>query len=660
MVNPQSTLRNSQFLFAILCVSFFTVSALSQRPRPYPVVPVKGFRAAVDSGYRTMTGVPGPKYWQNTADYKIYARILPEQKRLEGRVGITYRNNSPDTLRTLRVALLQNVHGKGAIRNVPLEVTEGYQLNSVTANGERLSSGLRSGPRYVTQATSLIIFPQKPVAPKSTASIEIDFAYKIPQAGISGRMGYDTDSLFYLAYWYPQMLVFNDVVAWQDDPFLGIAEFYSDFANYEYTIEMPDDWLLHGTGVVQNPKDTYSADVLKRLALAEKSDTTVRIVGPEDFGKSTKKGVNGWLTWKFKAENVRDVAWLATRSSIWEGARTSVGDRNKDGKPDYAMCYSFWRPTSWRWARSVEYTQKPIAFLSKFTDLSYPWPHMTAVEADKIIGGGMEYPMMTLISSYNNAGDLGLLGVHSHEEAHMWVPMIVNVDERRYAWMDEGTTSFHTEEAMRSILPDSVKPKAATRFNGYLGLARSEGEGSIMTWSNFHTGGFAYGVASYPKPASILHMFRGVLGDEMFLKAFRTYLKTWAWKHPYPWDMFNTFSAVSGKNLDWFMRAWYYETWTLDQAIAEVKATASGTEITIEDKGWVPMPVLLTATRADSSQVQLRISEEEWLAGKTKTTVTVPAGSEVVRVEIDPAYYFADVDRKNNVWMKLNVVGSME
>jgi hypothetical protein len=277
---------------------------------------------------------------------------------------------------------------------------------------------------------------------------------------------------------------------------------------------------------------------------------------------------------------------------------------------------------------------------------------MTAVEADKIIGGGMEYPMMTLIGGYNNAGDMGLLGVHAHEEAHMWVPMIVNVDERRYGWMDEGTTSFHTDEALRVIPPDSSKPSAESRFSGYLALARLEGEGEIMRWSNFHYNGWAYGTASYPKPASILHMLKGVLGEEMFLKAFRTYLKTWAWKHPYPWDMFNTFSAVSGKNLDWFMRSWYYETWTLDQAVADVKETPAGTEVTIEDKGWVPMPVLLTVTRADSTQEKLRISEEEWLAGNTKTSVTVRPGSPVVKVVIDPAYYFADIDRKNNEWLK--------
>jgi hypothetical protein len=653
MDSPHSAIRNSASHLVLLALLLLSTSlVLAQRPRPYPVVPDKGFREAIEAGTRMSTGIPGPKYWQNTADYRIHVRVLPELKRLEGRVAITYRHNGPDTLRSLRVQLLQNIHSKGAMRLIPQEVTEGYVLNTVIANGERLKQGGRTGARYMVNGTMMAIMPSTPVPPKGSATIEVDFAYQVPKAGISGRMGYDTDSLFYFGYWYPQMAVFNDVVGWQDDPFFGMAEFYSPFGTYDYAVDIPDDWLVHGTGVLQNPKETLSDETLKRLSQAEKSDATVRIAGPEDFGKATRPGKNGWHTWKFKAEQVRDVAFVATRSSIWEAARTKVGDRDGDGKADYAMCHAFWRPAYFRWARSVEYTQKSIAFLSEFTGLPYPWPHMTAVEGDKIMGGGMEFPMMTLIGGYNNAGDMALLGVTAHEEAHMWMPMIVNTDERRYGWMDEGTTSFHTDEAMRAIPPDSLKPRPDSRFSGYLMLARMEGEGEIMRWSNFHNNGMAYGVASYPKPASILHMLRGVLGEEMFLKAFRTFIKAWAFKHPYPWDMFNTFSTVSGKNLDWFVRSWYYETWTLDHAVTGVKETAVGTEITVEDKGWVPMPVLLTVTRADGSTEDLRLSEEEWLIGRTKTTVTVKPGSPVVKVEIDPKYYFADIDRKNNVWTK--------
>ena len=633
-------------LKSLCAVLVIAAGALAQqaRPVPYPVVPDRDFSDAVKAGTRTMTGEQGAAYWQNSADYKIHVRVLPEQKRLEAQAQITYHNSSPDTLRSLRVSLLQNLHAEGAVRLRTAEVTGGYTLNSVAANGERLPEGGRSGSRYFVNTTTLFVFPTDPTPPGGSAVITIDYAYKIPQAGIGARMGYDTDSLFYIAYWYPQMQVFNDVVGWQSDPFFGGAEFYADFSNYEYTVEMPDDWLVWGTGVLQDEEDVLADKVYERLQKARKSDTTVRLVGPEDFGKTTKPGTNGWQTWTFKAENVRDVAWLATRHSIWEAARTPVGG----GK--YAMAHGFWRETSPKWANSVEYTQKSIAFLSTYTGVPYPWPHMTAIEADKIIGGGMEFPMMTLIGGYNRGSDMNLFGVHAHEEAHLWVPMIVNTDERRYSWMDEGTTSYHTDEAIRGIFPDSAK--AEDRFNGYLGIARAGREGDIMRWSNFHYDGWSYGVASYAKPASILHMYKGVLGEEMFLKAFRKYLSTWAWKHPYPWDMFNTFSAVSGKNLDWFVRAWYYETWTLDQAIAGVKQTASGTEITIEDKGLVPMPVLLTVTREDGTTKEYRISEQEWLSGKKSASIMVPAGSPVTKVEIDPKYYFADLDRANNVWEK--------
>lgn len=632
-------------LFLMICFATVAVFAQAERPRPYPVVPDRDFRDAVKAGTRTMTGEPGPAYWQNRADYKLHVRLLPTQKRLEGIAVITYHNNSPDTLRSLRLSLLQNIHKEGTIRLRNQEVTGGYELNSVAVNGERLSEGGRSGARYFVNTTSLLILPSKPTPPGGTATMSIDYAFKIPQAGVGARMGYDTDSLFYIAYWYPQMAVFNDVVDWQDDPFLGGAEFYSDFGNYEYTIQMPDDWLLWGTGTVLNPKETFADFVLERLEEARNSDETFRIVGPEDFGKTTKAGKDGWLTWKFRADNVRDVAWLATRHSVWEAARTPMG------KGAYAMAHGFWRESASKWKRSVEFTQQSISFLSEYTSIRYPWPHMTAIEAGGIISGGMEYPMMTLIGNYNRApNDLGLLGVHAHEEAHMWVPMIVNVDERRYGWMDEGTTSYHTDEALRSIVPDSVKPE--DRFNGYLALARQEGEGEMMRWSNFHNNGNAYGVASYAKPASILHMLKGVLGEETFLRTFRKYLTTWAWKHPYPWDMFNTFAAESGKNLDWYMRSWYYETWTLDHAVREVTETESGTNVTVEDKGWVPMPVLLSITREDGTTETLRISEDVWLSGKNTATTQVGPGAPVVRVEIDPDYYFADIDRGNNTWEK--------
>jgi aminopeptidase N len=271
---------------------------------------------------------------------------------------------------------------------------------------------------------------------------------------------------------------------------------------------------------------------------------------------------------------------------------------------------------------------------------------MTAVEGEDIIGGGMEYPMMTLIGSYTAAGDTALYAVTAHELAHMWIPMIISNNERRYAWFDEGSTTFNEnqikEDFYRGIdwdLPDQ---------DIYMQVAEAELEGEIMRLSDLHAVGPAYTIASYMKPSTALVALRGVIGEEAFNAGWHALFDRWAFKHAYPWDMWNTFEDVSGRDLDWFWRSWYYETWTLDHAITEVTAVGGETTITIEDQGWNPMPVDLVITMADGSTTRQTVPVEVWLEGATSTTVTVEG--DVARVEIDPEHDFADVDRDDNVW----------
>ncbi len=262
--------------------------------------------------------------------------------------------------------------------------------------------------------------------------------------------------------------------------------------------------------------------------------------------------------------------------------------------------------------------------------------------------------MMTLIGDYNRRGPEALYGVTAHELAHMWVPMILSTNERRYAWFDEGTTSFNENNARAEFFPDS-DPYAGDR-DGYLSTARMAAEGPIMRWSDFHRPGPAYGVASYAKPASVLHALRGVLGSETFDRAYRAYYDRWAFKHPYPWDMFATFEDVADRDLDWFWRSWYYEStqdgdWYLDQSVAGVERLGSGeTRITIADLGWVPMPVRLRIRRSDGEVLERTLAVDRWLEGADEATITLPAGPAVTRVEIDPEGYFPDIDRRNNVW----------
>jgi hypothetical protein len=622
-----------------------------ERPIPYPVTPPAGYERAVRSGTRTATGAPGARYWQNRADYVIRARVLTDQKRLEGSETITYTNNSPNPLPQLHVDLTLNHHAPGVVRNEQAEITGGVEVTRVAVDGQALTETATSGARYAINGTRMVVLPSAPVQPGATVRIAVDWSFKVPQAGGGGRMGWSEDDFFFFAYWYPAMAVYDDVVGWHPDPFRGTAEFYADFGSYDVTVEAPAQWIVFGTGTLQNPEQALAPAVLQRYRQGIESDQTVHVVTQADFGRATTPGQNGMVTWRFRADSVRDHAFSVTRASNWDTRRTTVGDRNGDGRVDHTAIHSLWRPSAPRWRHVAEYSAHAITFLSEFMGIPYPWPHMTAVEGDGIIGGGMEYPMMTLIGGFTNSTDEGLHGVTAHELAHMWIPLIVNVDERRYSWMDEGMTTYNEAQTMRDTLPahtGEMSDRAA-----YLNTARAGAEGEIMRLSDFHYTGSAYGTASYPKPSTNFVTLRGVLGEATFNRAWRTFMQRWAWKHPYPWDFFNTVEEVAGEDLDWFWRTWFYETWTLDQAVGSVTEGPGGATIVIEDRGLAPMPARVTVTRENGETQTVEVPVETWLEGRRTATITLPAAaSPVIRVEIDARNEFPDVDRENNVWAR--------
>ena len=629
-----------------------------ERPIPYSIdreIPWAYYRS-YQNGTRTPSGEPGSQYWQQRSDHKIDVELRPEDKRLEGSSTITYYNNAPDTLNRIVLELAQNVHGEGVPRNEFVEVTGGYDLKSVVFRGDTLKQ-VRSfrEPGYIVSGTRLFLNPIQPVLPESRATIETAWSFKIPQQGAGGRMGYSRDNLFYIAYFYPKMMVYDDVYGWFSDNFTSNAEFYHEFGNYEVDITVPAQWVVEATGTLQNAEAVFPESILERYHRAAQSDSVVRIIDTTDFGSVTKQGENGTLTWHYTAENVRDFAFSVTKESIWEAARTSVGDRDGNGQEDFIRVGALYRETARHWTEAVKFAKHSITFLSEFTGLPYPWPHMTSVEGAEIIGGGMEFPMMTVIGSYNwSQNSNSLYYVIAHEFAHMWVPMIVSTNERRYSWMDEGTTTFNENQARKDFFDDPDRD--SDDFQNYLNLAGSVLEGEIMRWSDYHYPG-GFGVASYPKPAAMLVSLRGVLGEETFLEAYRTYLDRWKYKHPYPWDFFNTFEDVSGRDLDWFWRSWYYETWILDQAVAGVSSNAGESTITIADFGEVPMPAEVQITLENGTNVTRNIEVETWLNGATETELTIEEPSPVTRVEIDPEKKFPDANRSNNVW-QLSATGN--
>jgi len=275
---------------------------------------------------------------------------------------------------------------------------------------------------------------------------------------------------------------------------------------------------------------------------------------------------------------------------------------------------------------------------------------MTSVEGEEIIGGGMEFPMITIIGSYNNRGAQSLHSVTAHEFAHMWVPMIVSTNERRYSWMDEGFTTFNTHQAMVDAYPEDYENLDV--FQSYLGIAGTDNEGPMIRWSDYHYPGPAFGVASYPKPASVLTAMQGLLGEDLFHKAYLDFLDKWAYKHPKPWDFFNSVESTTGLDLEWFWRSWYYETWALNHAIGNVTRNNNTVTIEIHDEGDVPMPVPVLITLEDGTERMEEVPVDVWLSGKRSTTLTIEADQPIREIRLDPGEYFPDVDRSNHTWTR--------
>jgi hypothetical protein len=634
------------------------VSQQATMPRaiPAPVTPPQGYRTAVERGWRSADGSPGHSYWQQGTAYDIEARLDPETARLEGTVRIRYAHNAPITLNTVWLHLHQNFHGEGQLRNREGEVTGGVTLSRVEAAGQSLEEreALADVPGYRVDGTLMELRLPGQVQQGDTLRLEIDFALTVPQEGIDGRMGHSEDrGMYFVAYWFPRMAVLDDLRVWDAEPFLGRAEFYDGFADYTVALSVPQHWSLIGTGTLDNAEEVFSPLTLERLAAAAVSDTLVTIAGQgERLARTvTRETPDSMHTYRFSAASVRDFAWTASNVQRWDATSAVVADRDEDGEEDRVLIHSLWHEDrAPLWAEAWRYGKQSVEYHSTYTGLAYPWPHMTLVEGVGIISGGMEFPMLTLIGSYEGQDGQALFTTVSHEVAHMWVPMIVGTNEKRYAWIDEGSASFLENQSRMEFWPGVDHHRVEAR--NYLELAAAGGEQSMMRHADWYEPGNGFTVAAYYKPAALMQALREVLGPETWDEAYRAFISEWAFKHPTPWDYFSTFERFAERDLDWLWTAFYYETWTLDHAVGDVTMRAGrGATIVVEDRGLAPFPAKVRIRTTAGGTIEREVPVEHWLAGNTTYEITLePGAGTVTRVELDPSGYAPDVDRANNIW----------
>ena len=601
---------------------------------------------------RAGSGAPGPRYWQQRADYAIRASLDTATHTIAGTETIRYTNNSPDTLHHVWLQLDQNIY-KASSRGAFLNPTDarfagrGFE-GGYTVEYTRIvrRAGQASGrvPLATTlNGTLMRTDLDRPLAPGGLAELELAYRFEVPEPG-SDRMGreqFPGGWLYEIAQWYPRVAVYDDVRGWNTEQYLGQGEFYLEYGDFDVAITVPRGFLVAATGTLVNPLEVLTAGERARLARAIRSDTTVAIVAKAEVGQASTRpsGASPTLTWHFTARHVRDVAWAAAANFIWDAS-------GYDG----VLIQSFYAPeANPDWARSTEYARHSI---KHYSEKWFRYPYPTAINVAGPVGG-MEYPMIVFCGQ--RAGGRGLFGVTTHELGHGWFPMIVGSNERLYAWMDEGFNTFINIYSGLAFYHDTVPPGRGVAAQWAQFAATGQDEPPILAADRVAPR--LLGAIEYSKPATGLYLLRQhILADTArFDAAFREYIRRWAYKHPTPADFFRSMEDGLGEDLSWFWRGWFYRTDVVDQAVDSVRmrTDSSGTTaaVFLSSLGALPMPVDLRLGYANGAVDDVRLPVEIWFQGNRFVYERkVPA--EVVKVEIDPGQNFPDVRRGNNSWAK--------
>jgi hypothetical protein len=608
--------------------------------------------------YRSASGEPGPKYWQNHADYTINCTLDTTAHTVSGNVEIAYTNNSPDNLKFLWLQLDQNIYKKESRATATTTEAGGRWANAKFTEGDVIKSisveynGKSFTPQYTVTDTRMQIELQNALkAAGGKLKISIAFNFTIPEYGTDrmGRMLTKNGWIYEVGQWFPRMCVYDDIQGWNTLPYLGAGEFYLEYGNLEYNITAPANLIVVGSGELLNPQECLTAEQQKRWAAAKNSDKTVVLRSDKEVNDRNSRPSQANLTWKFRIQNARDVAWGASRAFVWDAARINL----PSGKKSMAISvYPVESIVKNGWQRSTEMVKGAIEhYCNKWFE--FPYPAATNVAG---IVGGMEYPGIVFCSS--GSSGTGLWGVTDHEFGHTWFPMIVGSNERKYAWMDEGfntfindlsTEAFHNGEFKDQSFfgdpssPFMVKYVFGDQMDGLYNIPE------VIQQDNL-------GVAAYMKPAMMLHALRDlILGPKRFDAAFREYVSRWAFKHPTPWDFFHTIENVSGEDLGWFWRGWVLNSWRIDQSVKTVKyiedKPENGAAITIENLEKMPMPVTVLIKEANGKEQTINLPVEVWQRG-AQWTFQVQTTSEIKEIILDPEKKLPDWNRDNNQWKK--------
>lgn len=567
--------------------------------------------------------------------YTMDVRMDAPQTTFSGTQRLVLTNDSPDTLRHVFYHLYFNAFDQRSqmaernrhlpdpdrrvvpkIFNYTPEQTGYHRVQRLTQNGTPLT--------FEVYDTMLKATLARPIPPGGTATFDMAFNSRVPlqtrRSGANSAEGID----FSMTQWYPKLAMY-DARGWHADPYIG-REFYAPFGTFNVNITIPDAYTLGASGVLQNPNEIGK--------------------GYESRGARVAPATNGMRTWRFRAENVHDFAWVADRDYIHEAHDGPGGVKvHLLYQPDAAPGY----------ASQAELMRNILSYFGERVG-PYAWPQMTVAQGGD---GGMEYPMITLITGGRQAGQLR--GVTIHETAHMWFYGMLGSNESDYAWMDEGFTEFITTALENRLDGKPEDHRAATQtIVQYLGMP---GAVPLSTPSDHFPTNRFYSVSAYMGGEMILEQLGLVLGDEVRDRGLRRYYREYRFRHPQPADIERVMEEESGVQLDWFFWQLTQTTRRMDYAVDSVGTTNGQSTVRLKRVGdlFFPLDVRLTMTDGSTRMVTIPTGEmfgakavpTSWTVapawGWPHPTYTLNVPGTVTKVEIDPDGRSLDYDRSNNV-----------
>lgn len=617
----------------IACVFIVAQGTLSAQELYMP----RDVKAAFKKGTRSMDGLPGKNYWQNRARYNITITALPPDRNIKGEETVVYVNNSPDTLRTPQIKLFLNIHKPGAPRNVgagPGYLTAGVSIDEVIVNGSKFD-WKNSPTAFTTQPLRLL----KPLLPKDSIHILFKWHYEISLE--SNREGMIDSTTYFLAYFYPRVAVYDDVSGWDRMNFMDSHEFYSDFNDYTVTINAPKNYVVWGTGTLQNPETLLQPEILQRYNKSFSSDQTIQVATKEDVLAKRVTKQSTVNSWQFKATNIPDMTFGLSDHYLWDAASVVVDDVTKRR----ASAQAAYLAEATDYQKMVEYVQHSLSWFSKnWPGIPYPYEKMTVFQGY----AGMEYPMMANDESYPDPTFSRF--VAEHEIAHTYMPFYMGINETRYGCMDEGWATTFELLIGREDLGVEAAEKLYKQFRiaDWTNDKSANQDIPIITPGDALTGR-GFGNNMYGKASLAYLALKDYLGDEMFKKCLHGYMTRWNGKHPIPWDFFNSVNNISGKNLNWFWHAWFFTNSYIDLGIQSVSLASGSTYFIIENIGGMLAPVTVIVTYEDGTSDSYHQTPAIWEKNQKQAHVKINSKKKVKAVTLDGGIWM-DADLSNNQW----------